>query len=76
MAITIKSSPGAYSSANKGLYHVVTSSNSTQPNFKFVFDVLINNITIASIKLFFCSHLPEFIALKINIVSYKIFKVD
>jgi hypothetical protein len=52
MAITIKSSPSAYSSANKGLYHVVTSSNSTQPNFKFVFDVLINNITIASIKLF------------------------
>lgn len=52
MAITIKSSPGAYASANKGLYHVVTSSNSTQPNFKFVFDVIVNSITIASIKLF------------------------
>lgn len=52
MAITIKSSPGAFASANKGLYHVVTSSNSTQPNFKFVFDVIVNGITIATIKLF------------------------
>lgn len=52
MAITIQSSPGTFASANKGLYHVVTSNNTTQNNFKYVFDVQVGGTTIATIKNF------------------------
>lgn len=52
MAITVQSSPGSFASANKGLYHVVTSTNSTQTNFKYVFDIQVGGTTIATIKNF------------------------
>lgn len=52
MAITITSSPGSYSSASDSMWIVCTSSNSSQPSFKYVFDLLVGGNTIATIKLF------------------------
>ena len=52
MAITVTSSPGAYSSASDSMWVVCTSTNSSQPSFKYVFDLQVGGITIASIKLF------------------------
>lgn len=52
MAITINSTPEAYPSAHDDLYFVVTSDNVAQAGFKYVFDVLINSVIVARIKLF------------------------
>lgn len=52
MAITVQSSPAAFSSAHDALYHVVTSSNVTQSNFKYVFDISIGGNLVATIKAF------------------------
>lgn len=52
MAITITSSPGAYSSASDSMWIVCTSTNSTQSSFKYVFDVQVGGNTIATIKIF------------------------
>lgn len=52
MAITINSTPESYPSAHDSMYFVVTSNNVSEVNFKYVFDVLINNTTVARIKLF------------------------
>lgn len=52
MAITINSTPESYPSAHDSMYFVVTSDNVLEVNFKYVFDVLINNTTVARIKLF------------------------
>ena len=52
MAITINSAPGAYSSITDSIWFVVSSTNSAQSSFKYVFDISINGSKIASIKLF------------------------
>ena len=52
MAIFVQSSPAAFSSAHDALYHVVTSSNVTQSNFKYVFDISIGGNLVATIKAF------------------------
>lgn len=52
MAITINSTPESYPSAHDSMYFVVTSDNVLEVNFKYVFDVLINNSIVARIKLF------------------------
>jgi len=52
MAITINSTPENYPSAHDDLYFVVTSDNISQVGFKFVFDVLIDNVIVSRIKLF------------------------
>jgi len=52
MAITIQSSPTAFSSAHDALYHVVTSSNVANSNFKYVFDLSIGGNLVATIKTF------------------------
>jgi len=52
MAITINSTPEAYPSMHDDLWYVVTSTNINQVNFKYVFDVCVNNYLIARIKTF------------------------
>ena len=52
MAITIDSIPASYSSAHDALWHVVSSNNVGQPNFKYVFDIQINSATVASFKVY------------------------
>ena len=52
MAITITSSPGAYSSASDSMWVVCTSTNSTQSSFKYVFDLQVSGTTVATIKVF------------------------
>jgi len=52
MAITVQSSPSAFSSAHDALYHVVTSSNVANSNFKYVFDLSIGGNLVATIKAF------------------------
>jgi hypothetical protein len=52
MAITVESSPASYSSAHDSLWFVVSSSNSTQTNFKYVFDVQVDGKTVATVKNF------------------------
>ena len=52
MSITVNSSPNADASIHDALYHVVTSTNIAQPNFKYVFDVYVNSVQIARVKLF------------------------
>jgi len=52
MAITIQSSPTAFSSAHDALYHVVTSSNVANSNFKYVFDLSIGGNLVSTIKAF------------------------
>ena len=52
MAITVQSSPGSYTSAHDGLWHVVSSNNSSQTNFKYVFDILVNGAVVATLKNF------------------------
>lgn len=51
MAITISGSPETYPSLHGDLWHVVTSNNSSQTGFKFVFDVIVGSSTIR-VKLF------------------------
>ena len=52
MAITIDSIPASYSSAHDALWHVVSSNNVGQTNFKYVFDIQINSATVATFKVF------------------------
>lgn len=52
MAITIASIPPSYSSAHDALWHVVTSDNATETNFKYVFDILVNGSRIATTKVY------------------------
>jgi hypothetical protein len=52
MAITINSTPEAYPSMHDDLWFVVTSTNTAQVNFKYVFDVYVNNSLVARIKTF------------------------
>jgi hypothetical protein len=52
MAITINSTPEAYPSMHDDLWYVVTSTNTNQVNFKYVFDVYVNSSLVARIKTF------------------------
>lgn len=52
MAITINSSPNNYQSVHEDLWFVVSSTNTSQTNFKYVFDVLINSVLVARVKSF------------------------
>jgi hypothetical protein len=52
MAITVNSVPPSYSSAHDALWFVVSSNNSTQTNFKYVFDVQVGGVTVATVKNF------------------------
>lgn len=52
MAITIQSTPEAYPSMHDDLWFVVSSNNTAQVNFKYVYDVYINNTLIVRIKSF------------------------
>lgn len=51
MAITITGSPETYPSMHGDLWHIVTSNNSSNSGFKFVFDLTISGVT-TRIKLF------------------------
>jgi hypothetical protein len=50
MAITVNSTPASYSSAHDSLWFVVSSNNSTQTNFKYVFDIQVGGVTVATVK--------------------------
>ena len=50
MAITVQSVPASYTSAHDALWFVVSSNNSTQNNFKYVFDVQVGGVTVATVK--------------------------
>ena len=52
MAITINSTPENYPSAHDDLYFVVTSDNTNQNSFKYVFDIFINNTQVTRVKLY------------------------
>lgn len=52
MAITINSSPAAYSSMHAPLWFVVGSNNTTQTNFKYVCDVYVGGNLVARLKSF------------------------
>lgn len=52
MAITINSVPPNYSTANDDLFFVVSSTNTSQTNFKYVFAVSIGGSVVATIKQF------------------------
>lgn len=50
MAITVNNTPGMYQSFHEDLWFVVSSSNTAQTNFKYVFDVIIGGTLVARIK--------------------------
>lgn len=50
MAITINSSPDIYSSLHAPLWFVLSSTNTTQTNFKYVCDVYVGGSLVASLK--------------------------
>jgi hypothetical protein len=52
MAITINSTPANYSSMHAPLWFVVSSTNTSQTNFKYVCDVYVNNNLVARLKSF------------------------
>lgn len=52
MAITINSTPGNYASAHDDLWFVVGSNNTAQTNFKYVFEVFVNSVLVATVKQF------------------------
>ncbi len=52
MAITVLQTPETYPSLHDDLWYVVSSNNSAQLNFKYVFDVYISTTLVARIKLF------------------------
>lgn len=52
MAITITQSPESFASLHSDLWHVVTSDNTAQSNFKFVFDIYIASSLVARLKVF------------------------
>lgn len=52
MAITIQQAPEALASMHDDLWHVVTSNNTGQEGFKYVFDVYVAAALVARVKLF------------------------
>ena len=52
MAITITQSPESFASLHDDLWHVVTSDNTTQSNFKYVFDLYVATNLVARLKVF------------------------
>ena len=52
MAITINSTPENYASIHDDLWFVVTSNNTAQTNFKYVFEVFVNSVLVATVKQF------------------------
>lgn len=52
MAITINSTPEVYASMHDALYFVASSTNTSQSDFKYVFDIRINNVLISRLKVF------------------------
>lgn len=50
--ITIQTSPSSYTSAHEKNYFVCSSDNTGQANFKYVFDIYVNSIQIARLKIF------------------------
>jgi hypothetical protein len=52
MAITINNTPNSYQSFHEDLWFVVSSDNTAQTSFKYVFDVYINSVLVARIKSF------------------------
>lgn len=52
MAITVENTPSVYQSFHDDLWYVVSSNNTSQTNFKYVFDVRINNVLLARIRSF------------------------
>ncbi len=52
MAITVLQAPESYPSLHDDLWHVVSSSNVAEVNFKYIFDIYVNNVIVARLKLF------------------------
>lgn len=52
MAITINSTPEAYPSMHDDLWFVVSSTNTAQVNFKYVYDIYVNSALVARVKAF------------------------
>jgi hypothetical protein len=52
MAITITQAPESFASLHDDLWHVVTSDNTSQSNFKYVVDVYVASSIVARLKLF------------------------
>lgn len=52
MAITINSTPELFASLHDELYFVATSTNASSVNFKYIFDIKINNVLISRLKVF------------------------
>lgn len=52
MAITITQAPESYASLHDDLWHVVTSNNTSQSNFKYVVDVYVASSLVARLKVF------------------------
>jgi len=52
MAITIDNTPYGYQSFHEDMWYVVSSNNTGQTSFKYVFDVYINSTLVARIKSF------------------------
>ncbi len=50
MAITVDNTPGMYQSFHEDLWFVVSSNNTAQSNFKYIFDVIIGGTLVARIK--------------------------
>jgi hypothetical protein len=50
MAITVNNTPGMFQSFHEDLWFVVSSNNTGQTNFKYIFDVLIGGTLVARIK--------------------------
>jgi hypothetical protein len=52
MAITLISAPSGEPSVQDSLYHTVSSTNSAQPDFKYVFDIFVNGVQQVRVKQF------------------------
>lgn len=52
MSVTINTNPAAGSSVHDNMWHVVTSDNSGQTDFKYVFDVWVNGVQKIRVKQF------------------------
>ncbi len=52
MAITVNNTPGAFQSFHEDMWYVVSSTNTAQTSFKYVFDVYVNSVLVARIKSF------------------------
>ena len=50
MAVTSITAPASYTSAHDSLWHIASSGNSAQSSFKYVFDLQIGGITVATLK--------------------------